>query len=94
MGCVAIIAKSFARIHETNLKKQGILPLTFLNEGDYEKIEGVGFVTITGVVDLKPGSKLYLIYKNQTLPLVHTMNETQIEWFKAGSAVNFISMNK
>jgi aconitate hydratase len=91
LGCCAIISKSFARIHETNLKKQGILPLTFANEADYDKITGDDFITILGVKDIKVGSPILLKTRNLEIPLVHTLNETQIEWFKAGSAVNMIS---
>ena len=95
MGGKAIICKSFARIHETNLKKQGILPLTFTNPEDYNKVNGSDFVSIVGLKDLKPGHQLHLeiTRRNEKLsiPLNHTLNETQIAWFKAGSALNYIA---
>ncbi|KAF0983951.1 hypothetical protein FDP41_007866 [Naegleria fowleri] len=94
LGCKAIITKSFARIHETNLKKQGILPLTFVNPSDYDLINPeTDIISITGVTTLAPNSKLMLTVKGKPhiqIPLQHTMNETQIEWFKAGSAINWI----
>ncbi|KAG2393447.1 hypothetical protein C9374_006978 [Naegleria lovaniensis] len=94
LGCKAIITKSFARIHETNLKKQGILPLTFVNPSDYDLINPeTDIISITGVTTLSPNSKLTLTVKGKPqiqIPLQHTMNETQIEWFKAGSAINWI----
>jgi aconitate hydratase len=94
-GCVAIIVRSFARIHETNLKKQGILPLTFQNPADYDKVLKGDRVTLEGVVALAPGSIVTGELKHEDgsvdlIPLVHTMNSDQIEWFKAGSALNKI----
>ncbi len=100
LGAKAIIVKSFARIHETNLKKQGILPLTFANPSDYDKVQEDDKIDIIGVKELKPGSQLKMIMKHKDgttdeAVLNHTMNENQIEWFKAGSALNLIaSRNK
>jgi aconitate hydratase len=92
LGGLAIIVKSFARIHETNLKKQGLLPLTFVNPADYDKVSGHDLVTLKGVSKLAPGSTLTLVVKKNgsvvEIPLQHTMNEDQIGWFKAGSALN------
>jgi aconitate hydratase len=97
LGGVAVIVKSFARIHETNLKKQGMLPLTFADPKDYDKINPADKVSILGLADnLKPGSKLTLrVHKPEgktvDITLNHTFNEGQIEWFKAGSALNLMA---
>ncbi len=96
LGAKAIVVKSFARIHETNLKKQGILPLTFANPADYDKVQEDDKIDIIGVKELKPGSQLRMIMKHKDgttdeAILNHTMNENQIEWFKAGSALNLIA---
>jgi len=93
LGGKAIIVKSFARIHETNLKKQGMLPLKFENPNDYEKIKPSDRVSIVGLKDLAPGKPLECHVKHadcsvDKITLLHTMNEGQIEWFKAGSALN------
>ncbi len=94
-GCRAIIVRSFARIHETNLKKQGILPLTFVNPADYELVQQHDRVSISGVTDLAPDSTLTITLAHQdgttdTFEARHTMSDEQIEWFKAGSALNLI----
>jgi aconitate hydratase len=100
LGGRAIIVKSFARIHETNLKKQGMLPLTFGNPSDYDKIKEDDKLSIIGITDLAPEKQLKLVIKHKDgskdeAMLNHTMNKTQIEWFKAGSALNLIAkMNK
>ncbi|KAF7727988.1 Aconitate hydratase mitochondrial [Apophysomyces ossiformis] len=91
----AIITKSFARIHETNLKKQGMLPLTFVNGADYDKIEPSDKVDILGLTDFQEGKPLTLrLHKTdgrtEDIPLNHTFNAGQIEWFKAGSALNLM----
>lgn len=96
LGGRAIIVKSFARIHETNLKKQGMLPLTFANPADYEKIQEDDKVSIIGLKDLSPNKQLKLILKHkdgskEEALLNQTMNEAQIGWFKAGSALNLIA---
>ncbi|KAI3642296.1 hypothetical protein MP228_011851 [Amoeboaphelidium protococcarum] len=93
LGGVAIIVKSFARIHETNLKKQGMLPLTFANAADYDKIDPTDRVTLKGVSTLAPGKPVTMQVKKASgktvdIPLNHTFNENQLEWFKAGSALN------
>ncbi|KAJ3017112.1 Aconitate hydratase mitochondrial [Thoreauomyces humboldtii] len=93
LGGVAVIVKSFARIHETNLKKQGMLPLVFSNGADYEKIDPTDKVDIIGLTKLAPGSPVTLRLtkkdgKNVDIPLKHTFNEGQIGWFKNGSALN------
>ena len=100
LGGRAILVKSFARIHETNLKKQGMLPLTFANPADYDKFREDDKVTITGLKELAPEKQLKMIIKHSDgaideIVLNHTMNEAQIKWFKAGSALNLIAqMNK
>lgn len=96
LGGKAIIVKSFARIHETNLKKQGMLPLTFANPSDYDKIMEDDRVNLTGLKELTPGSQVKMIVKHKDgsedeILLNHTMNKSQIEWFKAGSALNLIA---
>ncbi|HEX2984442.1 MAG TPA: aconitate hydratase [Ignavibacteriales bacterium] len=96
LGGKAIIVKSFARIHETNLKKQGMLPLTFDNPADYDKIQEDDKLSVTGLTSLTPGKKLKLVIKHkdgsqEECTLNHTFNQGQIEWFKAGSALNLIA---
>lgn len=95
LGCTAVITKSFARIHETNLKKQGVLALTFVNSKDYEKIQEKDLLTIKGLNDLAPGKNLTLEIKHadgstEKIEVKHTYNAEQIKWFKAGSALNLI----
>ncbi|MBX7043122.1 MAG: aconitate hydratase [Ignavibacteria bacterium] len=98
MGGKAIVVKSFARIHETNLKKQGMLPLTFADPGDYDKIKEDDVVDID-VSDLAPGSKvkMRIIHSDgssEEVVLNHTMNAQQIEWFNHGSALNLMAKKK
>jgi aconitate hydratase len=93
LGCVAVIVRSFARIHETNLKKQGVLPLTFIDPADYEKFEQNDRVSITGLYTLEPGKPVTVQIKKPdgrtvTIQGRHTMTREQIAWFKAGSALN------
>lgn len=95
LGGVAIIVKSFARIHETNLKKQGLLPLTFVNPADYDKISGNDTVDIVGLQSFAPGKPLAIRVRKEDgsqfdVQLNHTFNEGQIDWFKSGSALNFM----
>ncbi|MFH0735643.1 MAG: aconitate hydratase [bacterium] len=97
LGGKVIIVKSFARIHETNLKKQGMLPLIFANPNDYDKILENDIISIVGVKDITPGKPLKMIIKHidgtiDEILLNHTFNENQIEWFKAGSALNLIAL--
>lgn len=89
----AILAKSFARIHETNLKKQGMLALTFADKDDYDKIREDDYISIVGLKDFAPGKPLTAIVwhtdgTEDSFPVNHTYNDLQIEWFKAGSALN------
>lgn len=96
LGCVAAIARSFARIAETNLKKQGLVPFTFVNPDDYNKIANArDRVSIVGLANLKPGANVtaYVHHTDgskEEFQLKHTMDEVQIAWFKAGSAVNVL----
>ena len=95
LGAAAIITRSFARIHETNLKKQGLLPLTFEDAADYDKVQEADRISLTGLTDLAPGKpvKATLHHADGTtedLNLRQTMNPTQIEWFKAGAALNLL----
>ena len=95
LGCAAVIAKSFARIHETNLKKQGILALTFENAEDYEKIKEDDKISISGLTDFAPDKSFECMLKHsdgstEKIMLKHSYNSSQIEWFKAGSALNVL----
>ena len=90
-----ILVKSFARIHETNLKKQGMLALTFVNKEDYNKIQERDTISIVGLTNFSPGKTLKVILHHidgtaQEFEAAHTYNEQQIEWFKAGSALNYM----
>ena len=95
LGCKVVIVKSYARIHETNLKKQGILALTFIDPMDYEKIRGGDKINVLGLKDLAPGKpvQIEVLHSDGTsvkFDVKHTMNQEQIEWFKEGSALNLI----
>ena len=95
LGCTAVIVKSFARIHETNLKKQGVLALHFVNPEDYNKIQDKDLLSIHGLKDLAPGKNLTLVVKHadksvENIAVKHTYNDEQLKWFKAGSALNLI----
>jgi aconitate hydratase len=96
LGVRAVLVKSFARIHETNLKKQGMLALTFANETDYDKVQEDDNISITNLTGFAPGVPLTLEFKHadgsvDTIVANHTYNESQIAWFKAGSALNLIA---
>ncbi len=95
LGCTAVIAKSFARIHETNLKKQGILALTFDNQNDYEKIKENDRISIIGLNNLKPTLPVSCVINHddgtkEEISLRHSYNNFQLEWFRAGSALNVL----
>ena len=95
LGVRAVLVKSFARIHETNLKKQGMLALTFANKEDYNKILEDDIFDIEGLLAFAPNKPLQLVLNhadgsNETIPVNHTYNQQQIEWFKAGGALNII----
>ena len=96
LGGKVIIVKSFARIHETNLKKQGMLPLTFANSNDYDKVREEDRVSITPLAGFAPGVPLRCVLRHSDgsadeISLNHTLNENQIGWFRAGSALNLIA---
>jgi aconitase A len=95
LGVRAILVKSFARIHETNLKKQGMLALTFANNADYDKILEDDTIDINGLNEFAPGNQLSICLNHadgskETIMVNHTYNQQQIEWFKAGGALNII----
>lgn len=99
LGVRAVLVKSFARIHETNLKKQGMLALTFANEADYDKIQEDDTINFLDLTEFAPGKPLHLefVHKDGSKDVIvcnHTYNASQIEWFKAGSALNLIASNK
>ena len=95
LGVRAIVVRSFARIHETNLKKQGMLALTFANKEDYDKIQEDDTIDITGLASFAPGKPLILVLHHRNgaadnITVNHTYNEPQIQWFKEGGALNVI----
>ena len=95
LGVRAILVRSFARIHETNLKKQGMLALTFANKADYDKILEDDVIDIDGLASFAPGQPLKLVLHHlhgdpENILVNHTYNQSQIEWFKAGGALNVI----
>jgi len=99
LGCVAVITKTLARIHETNLKKQGILALTFNNPDDYEKILEDDKISLIDLNDLDPDKQVKCIISHhngskEEILLNHSYNKSQIEWFKAGSALNVLKNNQ
>ena len=95
LGVKVILVKSFARIHETNLKKQGMLGVTFANKEDYNKIQENDNIDIIGLTEFAPDKQLTVICSHDdgtsdTFNVNHTYNAQQIEWFKAGAALNII----
>lgn len=99
LGVRAVLVKSFARIHETNLKKQGMLGLTFANKDDYDKIQENDTIDIIGLTEFAPGKPLTLVLHHddgtqEQILANHTYNAQQIEWFKAGGALNIIRKNQ
>lgn len=95
LGGRAVIVKSFARIHETNLKKQGMLPLTFADPDDYDKIKTGDKISLSGLKEFAPGSQITCTVKSadgstKSFPLNHTYNDLQIKWFQHGSALNYM----
>ncbi len=98
LGVKAILVKSFARIHETNLKKQGMLALTFVDKSDYNKIQEDDEIDLIGLTEFAPGKPLQAVLHHsdgtiETFPVNHTYNPQQIAWFKAGGALNIIRQN-
>ncbi len=99
LGAAAVIVKGFARIHETNLKKQGVLPLTFVTPADYDLIQEGDKISILGLGSLAPGKEVQveLVHKDggrKKITLKHTLNAEQIKWFQAGSALNVLKLAK
>jgi len=95
LGGAAVIVRSFARIHQSNLKKQGILPLTFVNPADYDKIRETDRLSLVGLDRLAPDKRVQAVLHHEDgseerFELAHTLNEEQIAWFKAGSALNLL----
>ncbi len=95
LGAAAVIARSFARIHETNLKKQGVLPLAFEDAGDYERVREGDRVSILGLRTLQPATPLRAVFRHtdgarNEVSVRHTLSAEQIEWFRAGSALNLL----
>lgn len=98
LGAKAVIVKSFARIHETNLKKQGVLPLIFVNPSDYDKFKENDRVSVVGLSDLVPEKEVKVVIKHEDgsseeVMTKHTLTNEQIAWFKAGSALNKIGQD-
>ena len=96
LGAAAIITRSFARIHESNLKKQGVLPLTFVDPADYDLVREDDHVSLVGLADLAPGREVTARLHHadgsvKTVRLQHSLNREQIAWFAAGSALNLIA---
>lgn len=99
MGVKAVLVRSFARIHEANLKKQGMLALTFAHKADYDKIQEDDLIDITGLLNFTAGKPLWIILRHadgtkEKIEASHTYNENQIGWFKAGSALNLIRQSQ
>ena len=95
LGGAAIIARSFARIHETNLKKQGLLALTFSDPADYDRIREDDRISLTGLQDLAPGLPVACVVTHsdgtsETLSLNHSYGASQLAWFRAGAALNLL----
>jgi aconitate hydratase len=95
LGVRAVLVKSFARIHETNLKKQGMLALTFTDKADYDKIQEDDIIDIIGLTEFEPGKPLTLVLHHadgtsESIQVNHSYNAQQIEWFKEGAALNII----
>jgi aconitate hydratase len=93
LGCAAVVARSFARIHETNLKKQGLLALTFRSAADYDRIREGDRLSLVGLADLAPGRDVACSVRHtdgsrESLALAHSFSAGQLEWFRAGSALN------
>ena len=99
LGVKVVLVKSFARIHETNLKKQGMLALTFVDKSDYEKIREDDQIDIVGLTTFAPGSQIALVLHHsdgttEKFNVAHTYSENQIDWFRAGGALNLIRLQQ
>ena len=96
LGCRLVVVRSFARLHLTNLKKQGILPCTFARPADFEKVRSGDRISVSGLARLAPGGPLSAVLHHaegasEPLPLLHSMTDEQIRWFRAGAALNLLS---
>jgi aconitate hydratase len=99
MGGRAVLVRSFARIHEANLKKQGVLPLTFADPADYDKVRADDTVDVVGLTALAPGSVVTVVLHHadgttDEVATTHTMSSEHIEWFRAGSALNLLARQR
>ena len=95
LGCAAVIVRSFPRLYEANLKKQGVLPLTFVDPADFDRVLETDRVSIRGLGDLAPGRELQVTLHHEDgseddVRGAHTLNDQQIRWFQAGSALNLL----
>ena len=95
LGCATVIARSFARIHESNLKKQGLLALTFADPADYVRVREGDRISLVDLASLAPGRAVACQLKHadgraETLSLAHSYSASQLEWFRAGSALNVL----
>ncbi|MFM8759848.1 MAG: aconitate hydratase, partial [Methylophilaceae bacterium] len=95
LGVRVVLVKSFARIHETNLKKQGMLALTFANKEDYNLVQEDDRIDVIGLTSFTPGKSLQIVLHHadgtsHSIEANHSYNQQQIEWFKAGGALNVI----
>jgi aconitate hydratase len=99
MGCRVVLARSFARIAEANLKKQGVLTLTFADAGSYDKVRVDDVVDLDGLTALASGSSVQVVLRHgdgttDTFVANHTLSEEHIEWFRAGSALNLLASRR
>ena len=99
MGCLAFVATSYARIFEANLKKQAVLPFTFADKADYDKIQAKDKISFAGLDSIAPGKAVTMTVKHEdgssdSIQVNHTLNDDQVKWFNAGSALNFVGSQK
>ena len=99
MGCLAFVANSYARIFEANLKKQGVLPFTFANKADYDKIQAKDKITFSDLDKIAPGKPVTMTVAHEdgaseNFQVNHTLNDDQVKWFNAGSALNYMGSQK
>jgi aconitate hydratase len=95
LGAAAVITRSFARIHESNLKKQGVLPLVFDDPDDFDKVRETDRISVVGLKELAPGQPVEVVLHHadggeDRVLTRHSLNDEQVEWFKAGSALNVL----
>jgi aconitate hydratase len=96
LGAAAIVARGFARIHETNLKKQGVLPLTFADPSDYQRVREDDELSLPGIFDIEEGKAVSALLHHagggdEAIELEHSLNQEQINWWRAGSALNLLT---